>query len=980
MLRCCATLSKATALVLTCGIAAAADPVQFNRDIRPILADKCFACHGPDKDQLQAELRLDLATGALADRDGKPAITPGQPGASELIRRVKTTDPEERMPPADSGKTLSEREIELLASWIEQGAEYQRHWSLIPPTRPTVPKVAAADADASEIDQFILARLRQFEVEPAPVADPRTLIRRLYFDLIGLPPAPQAVEMFANDPSPQQYERIVNSLLESEHFGERLALYWLDLVRYADSIGYHSDNVREVSLYRDYVIEAFNNNAPFNQFTVENLAGDLLPERTSQQWIASGYNRLLQTTQEGGGQPKEYLAKYAADRVRNVSSVWLGATMGCCECHDHKFDAFTMKDFYSLAAFFADLTETPVGRQQPTPIPVAEHQQRADELAAQIATVQKTLDTQTPELDQGLLAWEKEIHPKLDELAIQLDPWHSLGPFSAANFDEAHTKDFGPEVNVDLARTYQDGKLKWTSHDDWKDGQVIKLTGNNSATYAFRTIRTAIKAALPVSLGSDDSIKIWLNGQLVLDKKVQRAVAAGQEKVTLQLNEGENRLLLKVVNAGGGYGFIFQKSGDSLPEKVVTVLKTPTEKRDAAQKSELAKYFRSIAPPLDDARKQLAKLTADRDALAKSMPTTLVSVAREPRVMRILPRGNWLDDSGVQVEPQTPEVLGTLTLEGRRANRLDLARWIVDPQNPLTSRVFVNRLWKLYFGYGLARTLDDLGAQGQWPTHPELLDWLAVEFVEGGWNIKRMVKLLVMTRTYRQDSRAAPALQEHDPFNQWFARQSRWRLEAELVRDNALSISGLLVSMVGGKSVKPYQPAGYWAHLNFPQRKWQKGAGKALYRRGLYTHWQRTFLHPSLVAFDAPSREECAAERPRSNTPQQALVLLNDPTYVEAARTFAERILRQGGATAAERIDWAFSEALSRRPTDTERALLAQLVEKHLADYGDDRDAAAALLKVGDHAAKETGDPVELAAWTSLARVVFNLHEMITRY
>ena len=965
------------ALMLFCGIATAAEPVQFNRDIRPILADKCFTCHGPDKDQLQAELRLDLADHATANRDGKPAIIPGNPGQSELIRRVLTDDEEMRMPPADAGQPLSKQEITLLSSWIEQGAEYQRHWSLIPPQRPPVPQVRDG---SSAIDQFILDRLRVLEVQPSPVAEPRTLIRRLYFDLIGLPPSPQAVEIFANDPSAEQYEQVVDGLLNSQHFGERLALYWLDLVRYADSIGYHSDNVREVSLYRDYVIDAFNSNTPFDTFTIENLAGDLLPDRTSRQWVASGYNRLLQTTQEGGGQPKEYLAKYAADRVRNVSSVWLGATMGCCECHDHKFDAFTMKDFYSLAAFFADLTETAVGRQQPTSIPIAEHQQQVAKLDHQLAEIQQTLDTQTPALDQALVTWEADIRPKLDQLSIELGTWRSLGPFAATNFDEAHDKDFGPEAGVDLNRVYQDGNIKWTDHQDWKDGQVISLKGDNSATYAYRTIKTGVKAALPVELGSDDSIKIWLNNQLVLDKKVKRGVAAGQEKITLQLLEGENRLLLKVANAGGGYGFIFQKTGSGLPNHVLAILKTPTEQRTEAQQAELAKYYRTIAPSLNATREQLAKLKKDREAVTKSLPTTLVSIAREPRMMRVLPRGNWLDDSGPQVEPQTPTILGALAVNDGRATRLDLARWIVDRQNPLTGRVFVNRLWKLYFGYGLARTLDDLGAQGQWPTHPELLDWLAVEFVESGWDIKRMVKTLVMSRTYQQDSRPTPSLRERDPFNQWYARQSRWRLDAELVRDNALSISGLLVTMMGGKSVKPYQPAGYWAHLNFPQRKWQKGAGNALYRRGLYTHWQRTFLHPSLVAFDAPSREECTAERPRSNTPQQALVLLNDPSYVEAARVFAERILKHGGPTAKERIDWAFHEALSRPPTDKERNVLTQLVEKHLSDYGTDPDAATDLLKVGERTVEDTQDAVELAAWTSLARVVFNLHEIITRY
>jgi mono/diheme cytochrome c family protein len=807
-------------------------PVEFNRDIRPILSNNCFTCHGPDKDLRKAKLRLDVEEVALADRGGYRVIVPGKPDDSELIHRITAKDRTERMPPPKTNKQLSAREIDLLRRWIEQGAKWQGHWSLITPKRSALPQVADRKWPVNAVDHFILARLEQEGLRPSPETDRRTLIRRLSFDLRGLPPTPEEVDAFLADSSPKAYELLVERLLASPHYGERLAQYWLDVVRYADTGGYHSDNHRDVAPYRDYVIAAFNQNKRFDQFTIEQLAGDLLPGATNEHKIASGYNRLLQTTEEGGSQPKEYQAKYAADRVRNTATVWLGVTMGCAECHDHKFDPIMTKDFYSFAAFFADLKERPVGRQEQTLLATPEQEARLKELDAKLAPLQKTLATQTLELDAALAKWDE-------------------------------------------------------------------------------TARAA--------------------------------------------------------------------KGKGLPANIAAIVLLDPAKRNAKQKEQLAAHYRSIAPELAGVRTQVAELQKQKDALKRLIPSTLISIAGPPRVVKILPRGNWLDDSGVVVEPAVPATFGSFNTNGKRATRLDLAKWMIADDNPLTARVFINRLWMLFFGQGLVKTLDDLGAQGTWPTHPDLLDWLAVEFRESGWDVKHLVRTLVLSRAYRQTSKVSETLKQRDPYNLLLGRQGRFRLDAEMVRDNALSISGLLSRKIGGPSVKPYQPARYWAYLNFPTREWQKDAGEDLYRRGLYTYWCRTFLHPSLLAFDASTREECTVERPRSNTPQQALVLLNDPTYVEAARVLAEQALRQGGKEVEQRIQYVYRQALQRKAESVEVALLSRLYEKHLREYQADAKAASELLRVGDWPTPNDLPAPELAAWTSVTRVVLNLHETITR-
>jgi hypothetical protein len=767
------------------------DQVQFNRDIRPILSNNCYHCHGPDKGTREADLRLDERESALADRDGVSAIVPGKAESSELLRRITSTDDDERMPPAGSGKKLTAEEVDTIRRWITQGANWQPHWSLIPPSKPIVPEVSTADFEVrNPVDAFILTRLQETGLKPSVEADRRTLIRRLSFDLTGLPPSAEEVDAFIADTDPAAYEKVVDRLLASPHYGERIAMYWLDLVRFADTVGYHGDQPAAISPYRDYVINAFNSNLPFNQFTIEQLAGDLLPNATDWQKVASGFNRLNMTTEEGGAQAKEYLAKYMSDRVRAVSTVWMGATMGCCECHDHKFDPYTAKDFYRLGAFFADLKEVGVyGGQGKRP----------------------------PELVIG--------------------------------------------------------------------------EGDDAATY----------------------------------HKLNERHSAQQEEVH----------------------------------------------RIAEEDAKSEAYT--------EARKKLTEIEAELGAVGKRVRVTMVSEAVAPRDVRVLARGNWMDDTGELVQPGVPHFMKQPDVGDRRLTRLDLAQWLVSADHPQTARVFMNRLWKMSFGVGISRVLDDVGAQGEWPEHPALLDYLATEFAGSNWNVKQMVKLLVMSSTYRQSSIASKEIQQRDPLNRLVSHQSQWRVEAEMVRDSALAASGLLVRTVGGPSVKPYQPPGYYAFLNFPPRNYRDDKGERQYRRGVYMHWQRTFLHPQLLAFDAPTREECTAQRPISNTPKAALTLLNDPTFVEAARVLAEKMMRYGGTGLDERLRWGYRQVLQRVPEPREVGSMSKLHADHLQYFTEHADAANELIRTGQSAPAEGLAIPELAAWTSVARVLLNLSESIMR-
>jgi cytochrome c553 len=812
---------------------AGAAEVSFDRDVRPILAEHCFACHGPDAAAREADLRLDTRDGAIADMAGTRAVVPGNVGASELVTRIRSTDDDVIMPPPSMNKPLTDAQKATLERWIACGAEYEGHWAYRPLVRPAMP--AGASAETNPIDAFVDATLAARGITPAAEADRITLIRRLFFDLTGLPPEPAEIDAFVADTRPDAYERLVDDLLASPHHAERMAAWWLDLVRYADSVGYHGDQEITMWPYRDQIIKAFAANMPFDQFTRDQLAGDLLPDATREQRITAAYNRLNMMSAEGGGQDKEYHARYAADRVRATSGAWLGSTVGCAECHDHKYDPFTTRDFYSLAAFFADVAEKGIYHG-----------------ANGHGTWGEMMRLPTPEQE----AKQRELEAKLAAM-----PMPAEAPRDDAS---AH------------------------SNDDVPNGDDEKTTDNKSE-----------------------------------DKKASESGKPDKKKV---------------------------------------------RRKDAS------------AQPLDPVATARANIQAELDAVIKAQVTMPMTVSTTPRVVRVLPRGNWMDDSGEVVLPATPGFLPAAGggEEGRRTRR-DLADWMTSPENPLVPRVLANRLWAIAFGEGLSRRLDDHGAQGEPPSHPRLLDWLACELRDEGWDLRRVLRTLVTSRAYRRSSIPDAAHLKADPENRLLVRQNRHRVDAENVRDVALAAAGLLERSIGGPSIKPYQPEGYWDYLNFPQRTYKPDTGSALYRRGVYVHWQRQYLHPALMVFDAPSREECTARRPRSNTPLQALVLLNDPQFVEAARALAAKTLAEAGPDPLARASFMLRRAIGRAGGDAEIAVIADLAERQRDVFRGDPAAATDLLGVGAAANPSGIDPVELAAWLTAARVVLNLGEAYTR-
>ena len=1002
------------ALLLTMALQTpAAERLHFDRDIRPILSDKCYACHGPDPAQRQAELRLDTKEGAFSAPSGYPIIVPGEPENSELVARITHADVEQRMPPQSSNRQPTQEQIDTLVQWIAEGAEWEEHWVYELPERVELPTVQNSAWTRNPIDRFILARLEAEGLKPAVEADKRTLIRRLNFDLTGLLPQPAEIEQFVRDERPGTYEALVNRLLSKPQYGERMAMYWLDLVRYADTSGYHADESVSVWPYRDYVIRAFNDNMPFDQFALENLAGDLLPNATREQKVASGYNRLNQTTSEGGAQAKEYLAIYAADRVRTTASVWLGATLGCAQCHDHKFDPYTAKDFYSFAAFFADVEGPGVygGGSKWAPVvmlPTAAQQTALQEIDDELAKLRKVFEASSPALEAEQARWEAEILSLLpstepadfawvddaqDNGGRTDGAWKFVGKHEAPVFSKLRSRRQTAKPQQTIQHSFRGANRKFTLDEEdslfayvWLDPgappETLMLQWNDG-NWEHRAFWGADKITFG-GIGEDTPAHKPMGPLPAVGEWVRLEVTPAD--VGLEPGSILNGMAF-VQHGGTAYwdvAGIATTRGSAVKhthtEPVIEAIQVDAFVRTTSQKKQIADEYRRIAPALDGIRNQMAALAQQKAAIEAEIPYSLTTVSTQPRTTRVLPRGNWMDDSGEIVEPAIPEFLGDMEIKNRRPTRLELAQWVVSKDNPLTARAFVNRLWALFFGTGLSRVLDDLGAQGEPPVHPELLDWLALEFMDSGWNVKHIVKLIVTSNTYRQSSKPTEVLRERDAYNRLLARQSRWRLDAEVVRDTALQLSGLLVPEIGGPSVRPYQPSGYYANLNFPKRTYVHDTGESQYRRGLYTHWQRTFLHPSLMAFDAPSRQECTAERATSNTPMQALTLLNDPTYVEAARVFASRIINEGGETPTERINWAYQWALSRLPQPEELEIMNALYEKHRGEFTDEFDAAEALVTTGDAPAIEEVEINELAAWTSVARVVLNLHETITRY
>lgn len=1052
--------------------AQASREVSFNRDIRPIFSDTCFRCHGPDKGARKAGLRLDVREEATKrSRSGAIPIVPGRPDESEIVRRIFSAEKSEMMPPEEAHKILSAEQKELIRRWVAEGARYEGHWAYQPLRRPAVPAMAASAGAPrrNPIDDFIQARLEKEGLKPSAEADRRTLIRRVSLDLTGIPPTPQEVARFVGDASSEGYEKLVDRLLASPRYAEKQAMHWLDAVRYADTAGFHGDNAFPAWPYRDYVLRAFRENKPFDEFTREQIAGDLIPNATIEQRVASAYNRLNRVSAEGGVQPKEYLAKYAADRVRTTSTVWLGATMGCAECHDHKFDPFLTKDFYSMKAFFADIRESGLvpdrGRNawgSKMAIPTEEQQRGLDRLSRQLGYLETELAERARALTEKRASWERRLLADFEagRLAWQLqrpltataangtslriynDEKLTVAPYRGGNLITEEITGDGLVVasganpdNETYTITFKPGAGDWTALGV-QAVQDESLPADRFGRGSDRFVLTEVEAEVsPGGAGRPQRLSFALATTDGFGQQIENpAMAAidGDPKTGWGISFGDGRdgflalrLAQKVRTEAGsvvtvrlrhdsawrravlGRFRLALSSGEhswpdhliklprplkGLPGEVAAALREPEEKRTEAQRKAINDHFKWASAELQPLAVRAARLEAERDMLDAQIPRVMVVETVPPRETRILPRGNFLDESGEIVQPAIPSAFGSLDLGERRGTRLDLANWIVSHDNPLTARVFANRLWRQFFGVGLSRVLDDLGSQGEAPRFPELLDWLASEFIHPtvgvgtpdasmahDWDVRHLIRLIVTSHAYRQSSAGDPQLEERDPDNRLLARQGRFRVDAELVRDIALSVSGLLSEQFGGPSVKPYQPEGYLGALNFPVRDYSHDHDGALYRRGMYVHWQRTFLHPSLMTFDAPSREECTVNRVNSNTPLQALALLNDPIFVEAARAFAQGALKQGGPAVETQIAWAFERATGRRPLPAERRVLADLHARSLVRFQKEPDAARALLRIGDAPPLAGAPPARLASMITVTRAILNLHETITR-
>jgi hypothetical protein len=1324
--------------------------VNFARDVRPILSDKCFACHGPDQAARKSELRLDTREGALkGGRSGFPALTPGDRDESELWAMVSSEFDEERMPPLDGGKELSSDELETLGRWIDQGAPWAEHWSFLPPKRSTPERLNDDSWSRGPIDGFLLGEMRKVGFEPEPPASKEKLLRRASFDLTGLPPTIEELDLFLNDPNPSAWDLALERLFASPRYGEHMARYWLDAARYGDTHGLHLDSIRSMWLYREWVISAFNQNKPFDEFTVEQLAGDLLENPTEAQLVATGFNRCNVTTAEGGLIAEEYLVHYAFDRVDTTSTVWMGMTMRCAKCHEHKFDPFSQKEYYEMMAFFRGLAEEASDGNAIIAAPAiqaatSEQKTRYAELEETATRLGEELNGPLPEVDALQASWELErgavlaeawqtlspielssnmgsslavesdgvvqisgenpatdvheliyatalegvrslhfeglpdpgnvagglgrsvngnvvmtgfeveaapmdpsvdfesvaissvktsfsqatfpvanvllqgaetgwaILPKVSdqhELSFVLEepiqyaggarlrvrvryesvhakhvisrfrlsaaampemfpaeqgPWMQAGPFFTATAAEAKETSFvdpgalvdaearldaegeedeerasvswadddqpnggttegawvfvgeaegapvhsgvnsrrqegtgmvqhyfhnatrsaylgsrdlfyawvyldaenppeeimlqfnvggswehrakwgadkitwGGGANADVAAHRQMGELpalgEWVrllvdpaevgisagdtvagmaftqfgglAHWDvggietdtpslvfkpwlWTrvahvDGVIQSFEQKVGAVYLARTIQAASSRKYEVRLGSDDAIWVWLNGVQVHANDVARGVAADQDSLSLDLLEGQNDLLIKVVNSGGAFGSYYRLADEEVSAEsaeLVRALLQPEAARSEALQLVLRDHYRATTSAGWRGLKAEAITAAmTRDDYEAGFAQTMIMRERpNPRPTHMLMRGQY-DQPGEEVQSGVPAIFPELS-EGATADRLGLAKWLVGPSHPLTSRVMVNRLWQQLFGTGIVKTSEDFGVQGEWPSHPELLDWLAVEFIESGWDIQHMLQLMMSSAAYRQDSRVDPAKQKYDPENRLVARGPNHRLDAEVIRDGALAISGLLVEKLGGESVKPYQPLGIWKAVGYTSSNtanFKQDAGDALYRRSLYTFWKRTAPPPTLSSFDAPSREESCVRRERTNTPLQALVLLNDVQHVEAARVFAAQLLDFEGGESS-RLERAFRMVTSRLPSTEEVEILAGLLSDQREYYEANPEAAKELASVGDSALADRHEHSAIASWTVVASAVLNLHEAITK-
>jgi mono/diheme cytochrome c family protein len=996
---------------------AAADSPIFAEKVRPILAARCYACHGPDVQQ--NGLRLDSLTALLKGSEGGRVVVPGKPDSSRLMRRLQA---QERPMMPYGGPALSTKEIETIRDWIAAGApgpdstapvaatKPQKHWAYVKPVRPDVPAVKDAGWPRNPIDNFILAKLEAEGLKPSPEASKRTLIRRVYLDLIGLPPTPAEVDAFVADQSPNAYEKVVDRLQASPRYGERWARPWLDLARYADSNGYEKDNPRVAWEYRDWVIRALNADMPFNEFTIEQIAGDMLPNPTQDQLIATGFHRNSMLNQEGGIDVEEYYWYSLVDRVNTTASVWLGSTLGCAQCHNHKFDAFPQKDYYRMIAFFSNAEHKRAGAgdyfmsEPELALPTPEQDKKSQALRAQMAQLQATLDTQTPALDAAQQAWEKEmassekrwtvLKPARVEsaggaiLTLQADssvlasgknPQADTYKIAAKTeltklagvrievLPDASLPKGGPGRDPDGNFFLSDFEMQvngkpviWKSStaDESQDGYPAK---------GIVTKRDGVLSGWAIDAGDAN---VWRR-QVVFEPRDATEIPTGStltftirhEMRKTSRNIGRFRLS---VTALPEPGFIVQ-----LPASMRAALAKPAAERTTGEKENLSKAFRSVTPALDGTRTQLAALKKELDRLGIATAMIMREKPGYARPVAYLRERGTFTSPGELVYADVPAALGRLPQDAM-PNRLGLAQWLVSEDNPLTARVTVNHFWETIFGRGIVETSEDFGTQGDPPSHPLLLDWLATEFMRDGWSMKKMQKLMVMSATYRQDSHVTEELQARDPYNRLYAHGPRFRVEAEMVHDMVLAESGLLSGKMFGPAVYPYQPEGVW-DIPYSADKWVQSTGEDQYRRSVYTFIRRSAPYPSLVTYDAPSREFCTVRRVRTNTPLQALTSLNDPYFFAAARALAKRMAAEGGTTLADRIGYGYEVTVARKPSASELAKVTEFYQKQVTLYEKDRDAAYKTIEA------KPENAAEMAALTMVANVLLNMDEAVTK-
>ena len=1015
----------------------AAESLDYNRDIRPILSEKCFKCHGPDARAREAKLRLDVRAEAIAARrDGAFAIAPGKPGESEVVWRIESKHDDERMPPADSNLTLSVAERAVLRRWIAEGAEYRPHWSLVAPTSPPLPVVKNTRWPRNEIDRFILTRLEQENLAPSPEADKPTLLRRVSLDLTGLPPTLAALDEFLADARPDAYERAVDRLLATPAYGERMAVDWLDAARYADSNGFFRDNARQIWPWRDWVIGAFNRNLPFDQFTVEQLAGDLLPGSTPEQRIATGFNRNHMVTGETGIIDEEYRVEYVADRLETTAAVWLGLTVGCARCHDHKFDPISQRDYYRLFAFFNSGVEKGlVSPDDPPPVmDVATPAQitELETLRAQRTAAERVFARRAEPLRAALAAWEQVAGDELKVPAehvtahVDFEPDHATRAVEkggvyyeaglvgqAARFDGMQHLELPADTALDADKPWTVGLwVKPTASlagviskiepaGDRRGFELIWAKGQLQINLVDRWVASAIEIVTKEAIKRVD----WSHLVVSYDGSGKAAglhvFADGTEVATTAVRDSlrgpiTNREPVRIGRRDSGLGFY----GQIDEVRILAAAVSPVAVRDWYWSERLRGIF-PIAAEKRDARQQKLGLdcyverhgdAATRTASARAegardteeafrakLPKTLVmQETATPQSTHVLKRGQY-DAPGETVEVGVPEVLPPLPADAPR-NRLGLARWLVSPAHPLTARVEVNRRWLQCFGEGFVATLNDFGVQGDAPSHPELLDWLAVRFVKSGWDVKQLLRAIVTSATYRQASAATPALLQRDPANRLLARGPRFRLPAEMIRDHALVVSGLLVDKIGGPPVKSYQPPGLWEAVSYNgELSYQPDRAEGLWRRTVYSFWKRTAPPPGVQLLDGPTRETCTVRRPRTNTPLQALLLLNDEGFVEAARVLAASVLAGQCGNEADCAAQIFRRVTSRRPEAKEISALTGLLARQRARFAADPAAAGKLISLGASPRGREFDAVELASWTVVAQAILNLDETLTR-